>query len=148
MVHPSEGGIIAREDRCQLILGEMNQNLHQAFLGVLRSRRRSSVFLEVADDLRTIRLCPKWKSATNRRWPQTALFSTGEALNRTVFPAFTRIGSPVRGLTPLRALVRRTENVPKPGKVNFCFRFNSLTIASITASATCPDPTPVKSSDP
>ena len=31
--------------------------------------------------------------------------SIGDALNRTVFPAFTLIASPVRGFSPFRALV-------------------------------------------
>ena len=38
---------------------------------------------------------------------------TGDALKRTVLPAFTLIGSPVRGFSALRALVLRTVKVPK-----------------------------------
>ena len=49
---------------------------------------------------------------------QTAFFSVGEALKRTVLPALTLIASPVRGLSPLRALVLRTMKVPKLGSVN------------------------------
>src|SRR3984885_14426452 len=69
----------------------------------------------------------------DRRWvaAQTVFFSVGEALKRTVLPAFTLIDSPVRGLSPLRALVLRTVKVPKLGKVNFPSFFISLTIASI-----------------
>ena len=48
---------------------------------------------------------------------QTAFFRVGDALKRTVLPAFTLIGSPVRGLRPLRALVLRTMKVPKLGSV-------------------------------
>src|SRR6195952_5833093 len=67
--------------------------------------------------------------------PQTDFFRTGEALKRTVFPAFTLIDSPVRGLSALRALVLRTVKVPKLGSVNFPDFFISLTMASIRSLA-------------
>lgn len=44
---------------------------------------------------------------------QTAFFRFGLALKRTVLPALTLTGSPVRGLSALRALVFLTVNVPK-----------------------------------
>src|ERR1700685_552506 len=66
---------------------------------------------------------------------QTDFFSDGEALKRTVLPAFTLIDSPVRGLSPLRALVLRTVKVPKLGRVNLPAFFSSLTIASMRSPA-------------
>jgi hypothetical protein len=42
--------------------------------------------------------------------------SAGETLNLTVLPAFTLTGSPVRGLSALRAFVLATRKVPKPGR--------------------------------
>ena len=65
----------------------------------------------------------------NRPWisvVQTAFFRLGEALKRTVLPAFTLMAAPVRGLRPLRALVLRTLKVPKLGKVNFPVFFSSF----------------------
>jgi hypothetical protein len=44
-------------------------------------------------------------------------------------------GSPVRGLTPLRALVFFTVKVPKLGSVKPPLFFSSLTIASIRSAA-------------
>ena len=57
---------------------------------------------------------------------QTAFFSDGDALKRTVLPAFTLIDSPVRGFSPLRALVFRTVKVPKLGSVNLPSFFKRL----------------------
>ena len=45
-------------------------------------------------------------------------FSAGDALNRTVAPAFTATFSPVLGLRAKRFGVSRTVNEPKSGKVN------------------------------
>src|ERR1700734_1499429 len=85
----------------------------------------------------------------DRRWvaAQTVFFSVGEALKRTVLPAFTLIDSPVRGLSPLRALVLRTVKVPKLGKVNLPSFFNSLTMASIKSPAARFAAAPVSSAD-
>ena len=53
---------------------------------------------------------------------QTIVFSVGDALKRTVLPAFTLTSSPVRGFRPLRAFSFFTVNVPKLGSVNLpCF---------------------------
>ena len=79
--------------------------------------------------------------------PQTIFFRLGEALKRTVLPAFTLISSPVRGFTPLRALVLRTVKVPKLGSVNFPFFFISRTIASIRSVAARFAATPVISAE-
>src|SRR5580704_14518874 len=78
---------------------------------------------------------------------QTAFFSVGDALKRTVFPAFTLIDSPVRGLRPLRALVFRTVNVPKLGSVNLPLFFSSLTMASIRSPAARLAAAPVRSTE-
>ena len=78
---------------------------------------------------------------------QTVAFRLGDALKRTVLPAFTLIGSPVRGFTPLRALVFLTVKVPKLGSVNPPFFFNSFTIASITSAAARFAATPVISAE-
>jgi hypothetical protein len=51
-------------------------------------------------------------------------------LNRTVFPALTFTGSPVRGLSPLRAFVFTTRNVPKLRRVKPPEVLSSLTIAA------------------
>jgi hypothetical protein len=79
---------------------------------------------------------------------QTIFLSDGDALKRTVLPALTLIGSPVRGFTPLRALVLRTVKVPKVGRVNLPSFFNSLTIASIRSVAARVAATPVISVEP
>ena len=74
-------------------------------------------------------------------------FSVGDALNRTVLPAFTLIDSPVRGLSPLRALVLRTVKVPNPGKVNLPVFLSSLTMASIRSPVARLAAAPVNSAD-
>src|SRR5471030_326650 len=79
--------------------------------------------------------------------PQTAFFSVGEALKRTVLPAFTLIDSPVRGLSPFRAFVFLTVNVPKLGSVNLPLFFNSLTMASIKSPAARLAAAPVRSTE-
>src|ERR1700690_3072075 len=79
--------------------------------------------------------------------PQTAFFSVGEALKRTVLPAFTLIDSPVRGLSPFRAFVFLTVNVPKLGSVNLPLFFSSLTMASIRSPAARLAAAPVRSTD-
>src|ERR1700729_453202 len=78
---------------------------------------------------------------------QTAFFSVGEALKRTVLPAFTLIDSPVRGLRPLRALVLRTMKVPKLGRVKRPLFFNSRTTACMRSPAARFAATPVVSAD-
>jgi len=65
----------------------------------------------------------------------TAFFKTGDALNRTVFPAFTLTGSPVRGFSAFRAFILRTVNVPNPGSVNLADFLSSLTIEFSNALA-------------
>src|SRR6185437_14072779 len=84
---------------------------------------------------------------TNRAVAQTAFFSDGEALKRTVLPAFTLIDSPVRGLRPLRAFVLRTVKVPKLGRVNLPSFFSALTTASISSPAARLAAAPVSSAD-
>ena len=49
-------------------------------------------------------------------------------MKRTVLPALTLIASPVRGFSPLRALVFFTVKVPKLGRVNFSDFLISLII--------------------
>ena len=49
---------------------------------------------------------------------QTLFLRVGDALKRTVLPALTLIFSPVLGFSGVRALVFRTVNVPKLGRVN------------------------------
>src|SRR6185312_10699009 len=66
---------------------------------------------------------------------------------RTVLPAFTLIDSPVRGLSPLRAFVFLTVNVPKLGSVNLPLFFSSLTMASIRSPAARLAAAPVSSTD-
>src|SRR5580698_11396227 len=78
---------------------------------------------------------------------QTAFFSVGEALKRTVLPALTLIDSPVRGFNPFRAFVFRTVNVPKLGSVNLPAFFSSLTMASIRSPAARLAAAPVRSTD-
>ena len=78
---------------------------------------------------------------------QTAFFSVGEALKRTVLPALTLMDSPVRGLRPLRALVLRTVKVPKLGSVNLPFFLSYRTIASIRSPAARLAAAPVSSTD-
>src|ERR1700684_303004 len=78
---------------------------------------------------------------------QTAFFRVGDALKRTVLPAFTLIDSPVRGLSPFRAFVFRTVNVPKLGSVNLPLFFSSLTMASIRSPAARLAAAPVRSTD-
>src|ERR1700742_27511 len=78
---------------------------------------------------------------------QTAFFNVGEALKRTVLPAFTLIDSPVRGFRPLRALVLRTVKVPKLGRVNLPSFFNALTTASINSPAVRLAAVPVSDAD-
>src|ERR1700749_74353 len=79
--------------------------------------------------------------------PYTAFLRDGEALKRTVLPAFTLIDSPVRGLRPLRALVLRTVKVPKLGRVNLPSFFNALTTASINSPAVRLAAVPVSDAD-
>jgi hypothetical protein len=64
----------------------------------------------------------------------TVLFRIGDALNRTVFPAFTLIDAPVLGSSAFRAFVLRTMKVPKLGSVNLPVFFISLTTASIKSA--------------
>jgi hypothetical protein len=68
-------------------------------------------------------------------------------LKRTVLPAFTLIASPVRGVTPLRALVFLTVKVPKLGSVKPPDFLISLTIASIRSAAARFAATPVISAE-
>ncbi len=75
----------------------------------------------------------------------TAFLRFGLALNRTVLPAFTFTGSPVRGFIALRALVLRTVNVPKDGSVKPPSFFSCLTMASISVPAAALAATPVQS---
>src|SRR5437764_2025927 len=75
------------------------------------------------------------QAAQARRLAQTTRLSVGDALKRTVLPAFTLIDSPVRGLRPLRAFVLRTIKVPKLGNVNRPFFFNSFTMAETRSVA-------------
>ena len=77
----------------------------------------------------------------------TAFFKTGDALNWTVFPAFTLTGSPVRGFSAFRAFILRTVKVPNPGNVNFADFFSSLTIESSNALVARFAATPVMSKD-
>ena len=77
----------------------------------------------------------------------TAFFKTGEALNRTVFPAFTLTGSPVRGFSAFRAFILCTVKVPNPGSVNLPEFFSSLTIAPSKAAVARFAATPVMSKD-
>ena len=62
---------------------------------------------------------------------QTACFRLGLALKRTVLPAFTLTGSPVRGFRALRALVFFTVKVPNEGRVKPPSFLSSRTMASI-----------------
>jgi Plasmid encoded RepA protein len=48
---------------------------------------------------------------------RTDVLRVGDALNRAVLPALTLIGSSVRGLNPLRALVLATRNMPNDGRM-------------------------------
>ena len=65
-------------------------------------------------------------------------------MKRTVLPALTFTGSPVRGFIALRAFVFFTVNVPKLGSVNPPSFFSSLTIASISVPAATLAATPVQ----
>jgi hypothetical protein len=54
---------------------------------------------------------------------RTSVLSVGDVLKRTVLPTLILMASPVRGLTPLRALVLCIVKVPKLGKVNLLLFF-------------------------
>src|SRR5579863_8207494 len=71
------------------------------------------------------------------RWPawnQSEPFSLAPALKRTPLLARILIGSPVRGLRPMRADRLLTWNEPKPGMLNFCAFLSSFAITPVTAS--------------
>src|SRR6202051_3107639 len=89
----------------------------------------------------------RWRGVWLTAPGQTVFFSVGEALKRTVLPAFTLMDSPVRGLRPFRAFVFRTVNVPKLGRVNLPLFFSSLTMASIRSPAARFAAAPVSSTD-
>ena len=65
-----------------------------------------------------------------------ACFNAGDALKRTVLPAFTLIGSPVPGLRAVQALVFVTRKLPKPGRVKPPVFFISRMMASTRSSTT------------
>lgn len=73
---------------------------------------------------------------------QTAFFRFGLALKRTVLPALTLTGSPVRGLRALRALVFLTVNMPerRKCKTTIPFQFLHNCIHKISSSLICGHP--------
>ena len=84
---------------------------------------------------RTRKFCRNFRPNSEVRRYQTAVLRFGDALKRTVLPAFTLTGSPVRGFSALRALVLRTVKVPKLGSVKPPVDFSSFTIAAIRSAA-------------
>src|ERR1700742_4494979 len=92
--------------------------------------------------------CLKRRSRSGRKVGRyTSFLSDGDTLNLTVLPAFTLTGSPVRGLSALRAFVLATRNVPKLGRVKPPEVVSSLTMASMRSAAARLAATPVSSAE-